>query len=241
MKIITPRLALGLACLACACAVLAQAPTGTIAGVTRDGSGAAVAGAPVKLTSRTAGFARSAVSSDQGDFSFPALLAGEYEVSVEAAGFQQMVRIAQVEAGTTTTADFTLRVGDTKDSVTVDGASPQMHYDSNTVGGLVTQSQIQGLPLNGRSFLELAKLEPGVQAPFRATNNRAFVPVLGASGLSGFRLLGLAVVAADRQRECRDPAHMRGCTVGLVGSAIRGAAEGTHHRDYGKRVRWPSF
>ena len=88
-------------------------------------------------------------------------------MSVEAPGFQRMVRQAIVEAGTTTTADFTLRVGDTKDSVTVDGASPQMHYDSHTVGGVVTHSQIQDLPLNGRNFLELAKLEPGVQPPTR--------------------------------------------------------------------------
>ena len=121
-------------------------------------------------------------ASAQGDFSFPALLAGEYEVSVEAPGFQRMVRQAVVEAGTTTTADFTLRVGDVKDSVTVDGASPQMHYDSHTVGGVVTHSEIEDLPLNGRSFLELAKLEPGVQAPTRSVDGRTFVPVLGAPG-----------------------------------------------------------
>ena len=50
-------------------------------------------------------------ASARGDFSFPALLAGEYEVSVEAPGFQRVVREAVVEAGATTTADFTLRVG----------------------------------------------------------------------------------------------------------------------------------
>jgi Carboxypeptidase regulatory-like domain len=87
--------------LVCACAVLAQTPTGTIAGVVRDPSGAAVGGAQVKLTSRVSGFARSIVTSEQGDYSFPALLAGEYEVSVAASGFQRMVRQAAVEAGTT--------------------------------------------------------------------------------------------------------------------------------------------
>src|SRR6266571_4342980 len=118
--------------LAWACVVLAQAPTGTIAGVARDPAGAAVAGVQVKLTSRASGFARSAVTSEQGDYSFPALLAGEYEVSVEASGFQRMVRQAAVEAGTTTTTDFGLRVGEVTESVTVDGATPQMHYDSHT-------------------------------------------------------------------------------------------------------------
>src|SRR5712692_7983272 len=168
--------------LACACAVVAQAPTGTIAGVARDPSGAAVAGAQVKLTSRATGFVRTAVTSEPGDFSFPALVAGEYEVSVEAAGFQRMAREAAVEAGTTTTTEFTLRVGEVTESVTVEAATPQMHYDSHAVGGVVTHGQIENLPLNGRSFLELAKLEPGVQPPTRTSANRTLVSVLGAPG-----------------------------------------------------------
>jgi hypothetical protein len=166
--------------LACTCALLAQAPTGSIAGVVRDPSGAAVSAAQIKAVSMANGLERTIATSEQGDYSFPALLAGEYEVSVEASGFQRIVRTAAIETGVTTTADFTLRVGETKDSVTVDGASPQVHYDSHTVGGVVTHEQIEDLPLNGRSFLELAKLEPGVQPPTRATNNRVFVPVLGA-------------------------------------------------------------
>ncbi len=158
---------------------LAQSPTGTIAGVVRDPSGAAAAGAQVKLTSQATGFAWTAVTAEQGDFSFPSLLAGEYEVNVEAPGFQRMVRAATVEAGATTTTDFALRVGEVTESITVDAAAPQMHYDSHTVGGVITRNQIDDLPLNGRSFLELAKLEPGVQPPVRGVNNRIFVPVLG--------------------------------------------------------------
>ena len=160
----------------------AQAPTGTIAGVVRDPSGAAVAGARVKAQSVTTAVVRTAISSEQGDYSFPALLAGEYEVSVEASGFQRMARLASVESGASTMSDFVLRVGEVSESVTVDSASPQIRYDSHTVGGLVTRRQIENLPLNGRSFLELAKLEPGVQPPSRASSNRIFVPVLGAPG-----------------------------------------------------------
>jgi len=148
----------------------------------RDPSGAAVAGAHVKLTSRAAAFVRTAATSEQGDYSFPALLAGEYEVSVEASGFQRMLRQAAVEAGTTTTTDFALRVGEVTESVTVGGATPEMHYDSHSIGGVVTHGQIENLPLNGRSFLELAKLEPGVQPPTRTNSNRTLVAVLGAPG-----------------------------------------------------------
>src|SRR5262249_7569389 len=160
----------------------AQAPTGTIAGVVRDPSGAAIVGARLKAANLATALARTAGTSEQGDYSFPALLAGEYEVSVEAPGFQRMARTASVEAGASTRSDFALRIGEVSESVTVDGASPQIRYDSHVVGGLVTHSQIENLPLNGRSFLELAKLEPGGQPPSRASSNRTFVPVLGAPG-----------------------------------------------------------
>jgi hypothetical protein len=159
-----------------------QAPTGTIVGVVKDPSGAAVVGARVKAANLATALARRAVTSEQGDYSFPALLAGEYEVSVEAPGFQRMVRLASVEAGASTRSDFALLIGGMSESVTADGASPQIRYDSHAVGGLVTHSQIENLPLNGRSFLELAKLEPGVQPPSRASINRTLVPVLGAPG-----------------------------------------------------------
>lgn len=171
---------------ACMGFATAQTPTGSIAGVVRDPSGAAVSAAQVKVLSTTTGLARTISPSAQGDYGFPALLPGDYEVSVEAPGFQRTVRQAIVEAGVTTPTDFNLRVGDVKDSVTVDAASPQMHYDSPSVDGLITRGQIERLPLNGRSFLELAKLEPGGQATTRQNNNRTLVPVLDApSGNSG--------------------------------------------------------
>ena len=160
----------------------AQAPTGAIAGTVHDPSGAAVPAARVKVVSMATGVARTITTSEHGDYNFPSLSAGEYDLSVEASGFQRMLRQASVEAGTTTTADFALRLGDAKGSITVDAAAPQLQYDSHTVGGVVTQGQIQGLPLNGRSFLELAKLEPGVEPPSRSNNNRVFLPVLGAPG-----------------------------------------------------------
>jgi hypothetical protein len=141
-----------------------------------------VSTARIKVLSTATGATRTVATSPQGDYSCPGLQAGVYEVSVEAPGFQRTVRQAIVEAGATTTTDFALRVGDVTESVTVEGATAQMHYDSNTIGNVVTQSQIEGLPLNGRSFLELAKLEPGVQPPSRTTNNRTLVPVLGAPG-----------------------------------------------------------
>ena len=141
-----------------------------------------MAAASVKVLSNSTGLARKIVTSGTGDYSVPVLPSGEYEVSVEASGFQGAVRHATVEVGETTTADFKLTVGNVKDSVTVNAVTPQMKYDSHAVGGVVTQAQIQDIPLNGRSFLELAKLEPGVQPPSPSNNKRVFVPILGAPG-----------------------------------------------------------
>jgi hypothetical protein len=160
----------------------AQVPTGTIAGVVRDPSGAAVSGARLKVVSAATNESRTELTSAQGDYSFPVLLAGEYEVSAETDLFQRMVRTASVEAGATTTADFTLRLGKVEESVTVDGASPQINYDSHSVGGVITGNEIENLPLNGRNFLELAKLEPGVQPLARTSGNRTLVPVMGGPG-----------------------------------------------------------
>src|SRR5215831_12587826 len=159
---------------------IAQAPVGDISGVVRDPSGAALATAQVQVRRAGTGLERTAAASAQGDYDFPSLPSGEYEVTVEASGFKRAVRQAVVEAGRTTTTDFSLDIGDARESVTVDGATPLIQYDSHTVGGVVTQEEIKGLPLNGRSFLELAKLQPGVQPPTRQNNNRTFVPVLGA-------------------------------------------------------------
>ena len=61
----------------------------------------------------------------------------------------------------------------------MDTAAPLIQYEHHQVGGLVSRKQIEDLPLNGRNFLELAKLEPGVQPPTRAASNRNFVPALG--------------------------------------------------------------
>jgi hypothetical protein len=90
----------------------AQEPTGTIAGMVRDPAGSATVGAAIKATNRATGIARTTTTSELGAYSFPALSSGDYQMIVEAAGVQQVVRSIIVEIGATTTADFVLRFGD---------------------------------------------------------------------------------------------------------------------------------
>ena len=158
----------------------AQAPTGTITGFVTDATGARIPGARVVVSNQESGLTRTLVTSDAGDYSAPELLPGQYQVAAVATGFKRLAREATVETGTTTTVNLAMQVGVKTESLTVEGTSPQIRYESHEIDGMVSRPQIEGLPLNGRNFLELAKLEPGAQPPTKTSNNRTLVPLLGS-------------------------------------------------------------
>lgn len=161
---------------------MAQVPTGTISGVVQDESGAMVPNAAVTITNKATGELRTLTSGPDGSFSAPALAAGQYEVKAVLTGFRTTLRDALVEVGSTTTVDMRLHVGASKDVVTVEAATAQVEYQRNTIDGVITRQKIQELPLNGRNFLNLAFLEPGVTVSPGTTsqfNSLFSVSVLG--------------------------------------------------------------
>jgi hypothetical protein len=174
----------------------AQTPTGTIAGLMSDPSGAPVAGAPLTIINLVTGRPRIATTSGDGRFIVDALPPASYQIVVELDRFKRVRRTANVEAGTTTRVDLALEVGSLSETVTVAGAPPLLHRDQYQVGGVVNRDQIETLPLNGRNFLELAKLEPGVTNPTRLADNRVFVSPLGA-GLQTIPRIGTTRVTVD--------------------------------------------
>ena len=162
---------------------LAQAPVGDISGTVFDESGAVIPNAQVTVTNKETGLIRNVTTNAAGVFSGSALPAGQYEVKGEVAGFRTVVRNATVAVGGLTTVDLHLQVGASKDIVTVEAVTPQVEYERHTIDGVVDRQQIQNLPLNGRSFLQLAMLEPGVtvSANSQGQYNRAFdVSILGS-------------------------------------------------------------
>ena len=164
--------------------VLAQAPVGTIAGIVSDETGAVVPNATVTIRNNATGFERQVTSALDGSYSAPALAAGVYEIRVEMKGFRTLVREATVEVGGTTTADIRLLVGQTAEVVNVEAATAQIEYERHAVDGVITRQQIQGLPANGRSFMQLAALEPGVTVNTGTTSqyNALFsVSILGGN------------------------------------------------------------
>ncbi len=161
----------------------AQQPVGTIAGVVRDESGAVIPGARITVTNTETGLSRALVTSADGTYAAAALPAGVYEVKAEAPGMRPVVRNATVATGGTTEVDLPLSVGARTETLAVSDASPQMQYESHRLDGVISRVELEHLPLNGRNFLELAKLEPGatVSASISGGANRQFqVSVFGA-------------------------------------------------------------
>lgn len=166
----------------------AQAPVGTITGTITDTTGAVVPSANITITNKTTGTGRTTTANADGLYSASALPAGDYEVRAEMQGFRTVVRDAQVTAGSTTTVDLALSVGETREVVNVEAASAQINYESHAVQGTIERQSIQELPLNGRSFLQLSTLEPGVTAvpgPLAQFNSQFYVNILGSGAGSG--------------------------------------------------------
>jgi hypothetical protein len=139
-----------------------QVATGSILGAVTDSSSASIPSASVTITNKATGVPRSLTTNSQGLYNAPALQAGDYEVRVEMQGFRTEVRSAQVLAGTDTTINVALTLGETREVVTVEALAAQVNYENHTVAGVIERQTIQDLPLNGRNALQLASLEPGV-------------------------------------------------------------------------------
>ena len=170
----------------CVCAV-AQAPTGQADGRVLDATGALIPGAVVTLTNTGTGAGRKAISGGDGIFSFPSLQAGTYEIRCEAPGFRTYVQQLTVQTGAISTAEMRLELGQAKEVVTVEALASQLDFDRQTIDGVVTKQQIDSLPLNGRNFLQLAQLQPGVSvspANIGEYNRQFDVNILGAGSES---------------------------------------------------------
>src|SRR5579864_2201668 len=154
---------LALALIAASIMVFAQNSTGIIEGTVKDQTGAVIPNATVTITNKATGVSRSTATNASGLYSAPALEAGDYDVRVELQGFKTLVRPAQVLAGSDVTVDMGMSVGGTPgEVVTVEGATAQVNYENHQVSGATERQTIQDLPLNGRSYIQLASVEPGV-------------------------------------------------------------------------------
>src|ERR1700680_1749664 len=143
--------------------VLAQSTTGRILGTVTDPSGAAVAGATVVVTDVQRGTSRTVTTDQSGSYAVPDLQPGTYEIRVEVKGFKTVQRPSvQIEVATDVRADFTLQTGQVTETVTITEEIPLVNNTSATLGGTLSNKEINDLPLNGRNYENLLQLRPGV-------------------------------------------------------------------------------
>jgi Carboxypeptidase regulatory-like domain/TonB dependent receptor len=153
-----------LACLAIVGPVTqAQVESAKIVGTIHDASGAVLSGAKVTVTNTATNVTRSLVTDRGGDYVVSELRPGTYTVAISEQGFKQAVQAPfQLDVNQVVRVDLTLAVGNVNERVEVTAAEPLVESQTSSIGQVVEEQRVHELPLNGRNFVELAYLTPGV-------------------------------------------------------------------------------
>ena len=139
-----------------------QGNTGSISGVTLDNQRLAIQRVNLTVENIQSGLKRSQLSGSDGSFEFSGLLPGEYRLVAEISGFQRTELRVPLEVNQRVRLDVALSVGVLDQAVQVVETAPLLHSSDASVGEVVDQEHVSELPLNGRQFLELSLLVPGV-------------------------------------------------------------------------------
>src|SRR5438552_13895704 len=141
----------------------AQLPTATILGTIKDATGAVLPGVSVTVTHVETGQVRTTISAEEGSYRLAALPVGSYQVKAELAGFQTAIRNGiTLAVSQEALINFTLEVGSTSETISVTADAPLVNSATASVGGLVDEQKMADLPLNGRNYIDLTLLQPGV-------------------------------------------------------------------------------
>ncbi len=147
-----------------ATAICAQAPTGRIEGTVTDSSGGVLPGVKVTVTQKARGRTFTTISDSGGNYAVAALEPADYTIEFEVAHFKTGILNVRVEVGKVTPGNISLEVGEVEETVRVSASEEtQMDTTRGTITGIITAPQLENLPTNGRNFLDLASLEPGIQ------------------------------------------------------------------------------
>jgi len=148
----------------CMCAPFSMGQvSASLSGIITDPTGAAVSGASVELRSLDTGVSRTARTDPAGQYRFFALPVGLYEVRVTKDGFAEAIRSGiRLAVGQDAKADVGLRVGTVSQQIKVSEDAPVVNLTTQDISGLVSETQVKDLPLNGRSYDLLLTLNPGI-------------------------------------------------------------------------------
>src|SRR5580658_1684131 len=137
--------------------------TGSIQGIVTDAQGGVVPNAKITISNKETGAVINSSASSAGQFAASALSPGTYVVRVEAPNFKTAEISTVVVVGQVSTVNTKLEVGSSTTVLEVTGQEVTVNTEQSQIAGTLTSQQIENLPVNGRNFLDLAQLEPGVQ------------------------------------------------------------------------------
>ena len=144
-------------------ASIAQVSAARLSGTVTDPSGATLIGAKVEITNIATNVAREVTTNASGLYNAPGIPPGTYSVVISAAGFSSEVRKSVVlNVGGELVLNASLKVGGVSEQIVVSDAPPNVDLTSSALSGLVEGKNVRELPLNGRSWTDLASLTPGV-------------------------------------------------------------------------------
>lgn len=160
---------------------------GSIQGTITDMSNAVVSNATVTISNKETGFSRTLQTDASGFYSIGPLNPGSYQIAVDAPGFSKLLVQTVVRTGTATPGSYKLTVGQASTEITVTAGAVQVNTEQSGVSGVINAQQIDSLPINGRNFLDVAQLEPGVvlQSGESFDPTKAGFSALSISGVSG--------------------------------------------------------
>ena len=190
---------------------LSQTTTGRIVGNVSDPSGATVGGATITITDVQRNISRTITTDASGEYVAPELQPGDYKVQAQAKGFKSVERVnIVVSVAEDLRVDITLPPGQVSEMIVVTEEVPLVNSESATLGGTLTNAEINDLPLSGRNYENLLQLRPGVMRypgggfsttsanGLRAEDNAYFVEGLfNSEPYSGQAIINGAGIAGD--------------------------------------------
>ena len=141
----------------------AQVASAEVSGTVSDPSGAGVANAKVTAVNKSTNVARETVTDSAGAYLINVLPPGDYQLNVEAPGFRKLSQSGlTLQVNQQAQMDLTLQVGQVNETVEITAQAPLLESESSSLGTVVSEKLVNQLPLNGRNFIQLATLSPGV-------------------------------------------------------------------------------
>src|SRR5215831_14034266 len=223
--------------------VPAQVSGANLSGSVIDPSGAAIVGAQVSINNRATGVNRAVVTDSAGFFAAPNLTPGNYDVTVSAAGFATAKELGiELTVGAQQVLNVSMKLGAANQTILVEAAAPMVQLGSSTISSEVDSKQILEMPLNGRSWNDLATLVPGVNAietqiPFEngaIRGNRGFGNQLTISGgrptQNNYRLDGNSIT----DYAMGGPGSVLGVNLGVDAIQEFAVVTGNYSAEYGR-------